>query len=232
MASDDVDQDKGPDIGSQQGQSGFSRTPVPDPTVLTSQALYREVAGLKELITDRIKALDEASADARQAILNELHIAIEARDALDAEKDKRIAQQFDLVERQRVEQKKDTKDAVDAALAAAKEAMKEQTTASERATNKSETAINKLVEQQALTFKADIESQRRATDENKERIGELERSLRAEIGKVDTKVSGVLQNKQGGVDSRAVIGWAVAAIVGILAIVGFAIDLAARSSGG
>ena len=85
--------------------------PVPDPTVLTTQALYREVSSLRELIELRIEDLS--------GLLDEKFL--------------RTEQQFELVERQRVEQKNDTKNAVDAALTAQKEAAKEQTVASDRA---------------------------------------------------------------------------------------------------
>lgn len=68
--------------------------PVPDPTLLTTQALYREVATLRELIEEKILATDQ----------------------LVSEKFASVDRQLDLVERQRVEQKSDTKAAVDAAL--------------------------------------------------------------------------------------------------------------------
>jgi hypothetical protein len=41
--------------------SGYTSRPIPDPTVLTTQALYREVAALKELIEQRIAALKDST---------------------------------------------------------------------------------------------------------------------------------------------------------------------------
>ena len=173
----------------EQNRQTGGRTPVPDPTLLTTQALLREVTGLREYLESRIESMED--------VQNEKHIQAE--------------QQFALVERQRVEQKKDTKDAVDAALAAAKEAVKEQTTASERATTKSETAINKLVEQQALTFKADNAALIRQMDELKDRIVD-----------VDRKVEGVTQQKIGAKDDRSAL-YAIVGFIGTVVVVGIAI---------
>lgn len=160
--------------------------PVPDPTVLTTQALYREVSSLRELIELRIESLD--------TLLDEKFL--------------RTQQQFDLVERQRVEQKKDTKDAVDAALTAQKEAAKEQTIASDRAIAKSETAITKQLEQQRETFAAAQAETRRAMGELKERIGDVDK-------KVLANTAAVAGSRQGGLDARTVGFSMLMAVLGI-----------------
>jgi hypothetical protein len=164
-----------PDNDLERTPGGGSR-PVPDPTLLTTQALLREVSGLRELLELSIEDL---------------------KDILD-EKFLRTEQQFDLVERQRVEQKKDTKDAVDAALTAQKEAVREQTAASERAIAKSEAATSKQLEQLSVTFNNEAASQRREMSEVKERVTSLEQQkvgatadrsgLYAGIGTVTTLV--------------------------------------------
>lgn len=137
--------------------------PVPDPTALTTEALNREI--------DRLRSSFEAARDAMHTLLSE---RIDAIVSLMDEKLRRVDQQFDLVERQRIEQKEDTKAAVDAALTAQKEAVKEQTIASERAIAKSETATTKQAEQQSNTFATAIESLRRAIDDNKDRLVVIE----------------------------------------------------------
>jgi hypothetical protein len=121
------------------------RTPSPDPTVLTTQALYREIEGLRELLEQRIDGLGGT-----------------------------VEQKFDLVESQRVEQKKDTKDAVDAALTAQKEAVREQTAASERAIAKSEAATSKQLDQLSVTFTTAIDAIQRELGEGKERLTAIE----------------------------------------------------------
>src|ERR1035437_10183675 len=81
----------------------------PDPTARTIETLYREITGQQEMTDVLMKGI-ERIVDEKFASVNT---------------------QLQLIERQRVEQKKDTKDAVDAALTAQKEAVREQTIASE-----------------------------------------------------------------------------------------------------
>ena len=104
--------------------------PTPDPTVLTTEQMLREVA--------RAERLFRAEFEGYEATIEAKFTAVKV--------------QFDLIERMRVEQKKDTKDAVDAALAAAKEAVKEQTTASGLSITKSETATAEQLKQLSTTF--------------------------------------------------------------------------------
>jgi hypothetical protein len=134
------------------GQMVRGSVPVPDPTALTTENLRREILGLREL-------LESKSAGDLALVL---------------EKFLKVEQQFELVERQRVEQKKDTKDAVDAALTAQKEAVKEQTTASERAIAKSETGTNKQLEQLAENFRTENSGLRVTIDDLKDRVRGIE----------------------------------------------------------
>lgn len=115
--------------------------PTPDPTVLTTEQLLREIAGIEALFDAKLAA-------EIKPILTELH----------------------LVELHRVEQKSDTKAAVDAALTAQKEAVKEQTTASERAQLKSETATGEQLRQLTVTFNTTIAALNSRIDELKERL--------------------------------------------------------------
>jgi hypothetical protein len=130
-------------------------TPIPDPTLLTTEALHREVLRLQELLETFIRGKNEVTE----------------------EKFASIKVQMDLIERQRVEQKQDTKAAVDAALAAAKEAVKEQTTASERAIAKSETATTKSIDQLGDKFDTAVDGLRREIGDVKERVTAAEIKL-------------------------------------------------------
>jgi uncharacterized integral membrane protein len=153
-----------PPEGDTQGdrhRSGWA--PVPDPTVLTTEALQREIGALKDLMEQRIIGL-------RELVESQIAATVSVREGqLDS-----ILGRIDLVETQRVEQKADTKAAVDAALTAQKEAVKEQTTASERAIAKSEAATTKSIEQLASTFQTAFDGQRRDIDDLKERVGTYE----------------------------------------------------------
>ena len=126
--------------------------PVPDPTILTTEQLLREIARLEKLM--------EASVAGLRDVVNEQFESVDV--------------QFQLVERQRVEQKKDTKDAVDAALAAAKEAVKEQTTASGLSITKSETATSEQLKQMNATFTTAINAVSATVTDLKEQVVRIE----------------------------------------------------------
>jgi hypothetical protein len=136
--------------------------------------------------------------------LRELLFArIDSQKDVENERFRSVAQQLTLVERQRVEQKEDTKAAVDAALIAQKEAVKEQTIASEKSIAKSEAATTKQLDQQAVTFRTAIDGVLVILNDLKERVGRLEAM------------------KQGGTEVRDRFsqGWAVV-LGGVFALVG------------
>jgi cell division protein ZapA (FtsZ GTPase activity inhibitor) len=126
--------------------------PVPDPTQLTDQAIAKLKEQLEQYIEGKVDGLTTL---------------IEAETKLTLER-------FASSERVRLEQKKDTKDAVDAALSAAKEAVKEQTTASERSIAKSETATAKQLEQQSETVGTVTKGLGDKIDDLKERVSRIE----------------------------------------------------------
>lgn len=123
--------------------------PVPDPTVLTTQALLREIGSLREILEARMTGT-ERTVGLLQNHLNDRQSAINAEivhlQKLHEEKFKSIQVQF--VERDtRTEQtSKDSKVAVDAALQAAKEAVGEQNKSSALAIAKSEAATTKQID--------------------------------------------------------------------------------------
>lgn len=212
------------------------RFPVPDPTTLTTEALRREVAALQVLIEQRISALGllvdeklhtlaseldgraQSCVQSMEAISDTIAANASGEKALMEEKFKRVDQQFLLVENQRVEQKVDTKSAVDAALIAQKEAVREQTTASERAIAKSETATNKQLEQLAQTFATAAESLRRAIDDVKERVVDVDKGVRQALGEVDSKVNNVAATRTGEKESKASTYATVGVIAAIIAV--------------
>lgn len=156
--------------------------PVPDPTVLTTEALQREIKALKELLEMRVIGVT----------------------ALSNEKFRSVDQQLDLVERQRVEQKSDTKAAVDAALTAQKEAVKEQTTASATAIAKSESGTTEQLKQLSSSFSTALESQRREFADLKDRVGAIE------------------NNRIGGQESKAGL-YAAVGFIAVLVSIGMAV---------
>jgi DNA anti-recombination protein RmuC len=123
-----------------------------DPTNRTLETVHREITQVEEKIGLVINALEQNTA----------------------EKFRSVERQFELVERQRAEQKVDTKQAVDAALTAQKEAVKEQTTASERAIAKSETATAKQIDQMTITNATAINGVINTLNDIKERVTKVE----------------------------------------------------------
>jgi len=197
--------------------------PDPDPTLLTTQALFREIAQLRELfntkidtITHTVEASLENATNARTGIREILNQRIDALSAL-------FESKLDLIERQRVEQKSDTAAAVQAALSAAKEAVKEQTNASERSIAKSEAATSKQLEAQQVTTASAAGELRRSIDDLKERIAEVDRNLRDAVGAVATTANGMNERRTGAKDDRTAVYAAAGFIATLLGIVGFVI---------
>lgn len=125
---------------------------MPDPTVLTTEQLLREVDRARQLVDSEMRGM--------RAVVEEKFTSIDDK--------------FRSVEAMRVEQKRDTQDAVDAAFSAAKEAVREQTTASDRAIAKSENSMFEQLRQLKSTFDTAFDGVRRDIDDLKERIGGAE----------------------------------------------------------
>lgn len=119
--------------------------PIPDPTVLTTEALHREVNALQVLLRIEMHALKEF-----------------------------FTEKLQTMEEYRIEQKNDTKAAVDAALQAAKEAVKEQTLSSDRAISKSEAGTSKQIDQQGLLINTATSGLNDKIDDIKQRITTIE----------------------------------------------------------
>ena len=200
-----------------------ARRPNPDPTALTTQALFREVAQLRELFNTKIDTITQTveaslanSSNARNGVREILDQKIDAVTVLYEAK-------LDLIERQRVEQKSDTAAAVQAALSAAKEAVKEQTNASERSIAKSEAATSKQLEAQQVTTASAAGELRRSIDDLKERIAEVDRNLRDAVSAVATTANGANERRVGAKDDRTALYATAGFIATLLAIVGFVI---------
>jgi formyltetrahydrofolate synthetase len=166
--------------------NGGSR-PVPDPTELTDRAIRLLERQLTTLIDGEVKNLTTRINGA---------VAL-------------IDERFEAAEKLRIEQKKDTKDAVDAALSAAKEAVKEQTTASERSIDKSERATGEQLKQQQETFAKTAEGLADKIEDLKERVGRIES---VKVGSTENRTT-----------TFAVIGIVVSVGLALLTIVGFVI---------
>jgi hypothetical protein len=144
--------------------------PVPDPSKLTTDQLHNEISNLKELLLSRINSIEHAISN----MPVEVEKLIVHLKEIVTERFRSVERQLSQVEEQRVEQKLDTKAAVDAALTAQKEAVKEQTLASGLSIAKSEMATSEQLKQLNVTFTTAITGVLSSLNDLKERVGRIE----------------------------------------------------------
>lgn len=191
--------------------------PVPDPTLLTTAALTREISSLRELLETQVQAL-KSEHDARFAgmdkaieliqraadkVPNEVDLKVGNLQALHDERFRGIATQF--IERDsRTEQTaRDSKLAIDAALQAAKEAV-----------GKTEASFSKSIDQLGALIGANTKGLEDKIDATKDRITGLEQR----VGNSEGRGSG-----QGSILAAAAVVISV-----LIAAGGLAVTLAAR----
>jgi chromosome segregation ATPase len=146
-----------------------------DPTALTIDRVLREIGLLRASFALQVKALEE----------------------LLEEKLKAVDREFALIEDRRKEQKEDTAEAVNAALIAQKEAVREQTMASEKAIEKSEKSFLSQINALEATLQTSIVSLTTSLTDVKERIS-----------RVESRLTG---GREAGIDMRAVLTLVIAA---------------------
>lgn len=160
--------------------------PIPDPTLLTTQQLHREIFSVREVIETRINSMDKAIELVKgiaDRIPQLMEKAISQLQGLHEEKFSSIQTQFKERDTRSDQTSKDNKVAIDAALQAAKEAVGEQNKSSQLAIAKSEAATTKQIDaiviliangQKALDDKIDDIKERLTTIEGN-RAGQQEK---------------------------------------------------------
>jgi len=181
-----------------------------DPTHLTNQMVMREVTILDN-------KMDNAIETRRQDDLAMTKLFIEKFDFIDT--------RFDLTERQRIEQKKDTKDAVDAALIAQKEAVKEQTIASGLSIAKSETATEKRLEQLTVTMNTAFTSQQQSVSEMKDNFNGSINDLKTNIGKIDAVKIGIAEQQSHTKENVSMSYMLIGIVIGLVSIASLVIAI-------
>lgn len=158
---------------------GDSR-PVPDPTVLTTQQLEREISSLRNMLSSRMDSMDEAT-DLRLERINSMgpemrreiaHLTelIDQRFSTFEEKFKTIDTQFKERDVRTDKAATASADALAAALQAAKELVGAQGEASAAAAVKSETSFTKQIDQIGTIIQTQATAQDARITELKERI--------------------------------------------------------------
>jgi len=197
-----------------EGDTGRS-FPVPDPTQRTIEVLEREMTALNDQLGTRVSALS-----------SELHSAMVHRAELTDSKFDKVDLQFTLAENSRIEQKSDTKQAVVDALAAQKEAVKEQTIASDKAIAKSEAVTIEALKQLQAAFSAATDGDRRIVNDLKERIGAIEAARHGDP--MRERIVGMESQKAGAKDNTAAIIASIAVAGVIVSIMMSAISMFAK----
>lgn len=154
-------------------ERGF--VPVPDPTKLTTEALLRETLALRELLLSKMETADTKMTG---------HFLI------DAQRFAKIDEQFHTIDAQRVEQKKDTQDALTAALTEQKEAVRKQDEANQKAISKAEQATKETLAGLQDLFRTTSDAQGEKINDVKTRVSQVES---VKHGAAETKV-GLLGN--------------------------------------
>lgn len=126
--------------------------PVPDPTILTTEQLHREIAALREFVLGEIRHVGE--------ITNQQFRAVD--------------EQFYAVSERTKEQKEDGRLALDAAFTSAKDAVALQTEASEKAIAKSEAATTKQIDALGVVVEKSSQAKDEKIDDLKARLDKLE----------------------------------------------------------
>lgn len=176
-----------------------------DPSALSTQQVWREIAALKELFLTRLEEQDKAvlllqSIANRSPTINEVYLQHE-------EKFRSIQIQFQERDTRTEQNSVSSKVAVDAALQAAKEAVAEQNRSNSVAISKSESATAKQIEQLALQLQTASASLDSKITDVKERM---------------TRIEGM------GAGRKDFVGWIVAAISIVGGIIAIAFALLRR----
>ena len=212
-------------------------TPRPDPTSLTTDQLRREIRALRELTETRLDGMDKADvalaetltrrADALDAMSGQRHDALQdlmeekfrGVDTHMADRDRTIDQQFEdaytgttlrFTERDTRSEResRDNKIAVDAAFAAAKEAVAENNKSSALATDKSEAGFTKQIDQLTLL----IETRAKASDDKIDDIKDQLARNRG-VGQGQQSAQGEYQNR------RQNNQWVIATVISVIAVI-------------
>ena len=174
--------------------------PVPDPTTLTTAASDRLEATLRNLIRAETRHIDELFRERLSATATH------------------FMTQFSMLDARTAEQKQDTTNALNAALAAQKEAVAAQTASSEKSITKSETATIERIKAVETLLSASTRASDDKIDDLKSRIVAIEAS------KLGTK-EGTATAQQNTTDARAMITIGISIILVIIASASILVDI-------
>jgi hypothetical protein len=215
--------------------------PRPDPTVLTTSQLLREIAGVREYIDSNVHVLEQRFADIDRAtqlrreafenqvkslndVVEERFRTLDQRFDVIAERFTSVAKQFDERDIRGQQQAEASGAALAAALQAAKELVGAQGEASAAAAVKSETSFTKQIDQIGTIIQTLEKALDARITELKERIDRGEGTTQ---GAVDQRAAHVTERQQ----SNASINVAVAVLGAVVGVILVALALYAAVHG-
>jgi hypothetical protein len=183
--------------------------PIPDPTVLTTQQLLRELAALREIVFVRLDAMDTATSLLAENV-NRTPTVVQAmvggvREVYD-ERFRSVQLQFTERDTRTEQATAANASALAAALQAAKEAVSEQAQAAAKAAEKTELSFTKQIDQIQLQIKT-------IGDGFSDRIAELKE--RIDRGEGSTAGAAVSKNER-----RLDVGQLLMAASVLVAVIG------------
>jgi len=193
--------------------------PIPDPTILTTQQLQREISALKEIIFTRLDAMDKAMvvfSDAITRTPTDVDKQIAHLKELHQEKFESIVKQFGERDARMDREAASNKTSLDAALQAAEKAVNKQNETFALSIAKSENATNKQMEQQATLIHTSNGALESKISDLKDRVTIIE-----------GKTSGQMQAQVTHQTSNSFI---IAVFVAAIAFVGFLITIFGKFS--
>lgn len=188
--------------------------PDPDPTVLTTQALFREIGLARELVEAQIGGIRQVFETRLDGMDKAIELLQTRSDKLPASIDNSVNQlqqlhgeKFASIETQflerdtRTEQtSRDSKVAVDAALQAAKEAVGEQNKSNALAISKSEAAFTKQIDQIGVL------------------VNSMSKAIDDKIDDIKGRLQAMESQKKGGSDVWAIVLAIGGALIGIAGV--------------
>jgi cation transport regulator ChaB len=171
-------------------------TPVPDPTILTTEALARAIASERDFVIGQLGIRDERlrGIDTATRVLNEtvnrvptdMQKEIQHVREITDEKFDSVGTQFKERDTRSERESRDNKLAVDAAFAAQEKQAAAQNKSNAEAINKSEIATAETINKLAELFKTTTDALRRDLDDIKLAVGDIQARR---LGVADSRTS-------------------------------------------
>ncbi len=171
--------------------------PVPDPSRLTTEQMLREVGNVERLLDARLQTIE--------AVMDERFNS--------------VATQLGLSEQQRLEQKADTKDRVDTAMAAAEKAVREQTISSEKAIGVGQQSTAEQLKQTNITLSTVADNLTGLVNDLKTRVERIENIKQGGNEQVNDARAVAAQQQAVAAQQRASTAQMIAIVVAVLAFI-------------